>query len=174
MSRQRLIALVAFTAFVGLMSCATARGNRMESTPTRTDSLQGTLIDLQRRQPADSVVLHRGGATILLSMRDVEDYFAQWPLPPDVQRFREELARQYSEEGWAELGEGFLEDMLASQLLQRGRAVVRPSGERRLLRSVRTLVEREVAGSTVVRQRSFYLPTGLLLLRVPDGVTISH
>jgi hypothetical protein len=134
---------------------------------------QDSIVPLRQRPPGDSVILHRGGATILLSMRDVEEYHSLGPLPRDVERFRDEMRREFQRSGWVSLGDGMLPDLLAGRLLQSGRAAVRIGPRNSFAEYVHFVLERNVNGDTVVRHRSFYSPEGVLILRVFDGVTIS-
>jgi hypothetical protein len=130
------------------------------------------LISL-RQAPADSVVLHRSGASILLSMCDVEAHYAQFPLPPDVAQLLDEMRREYREAGWVRLGEGMLPDLLASSLVQSGRAAVRMHPRRRLVPWLRTAREKQSRGTSVITERLFYAPDGTLLLRVLDSIAVS-
>lgn len=134
---------------------------------------QDSIVPLRQRSPEDSVILHRGGATILLSMRDVEEYFSLGPLPRDVERLRDDMRREFQQSGWVSLDDGMLPDLLAGHLLQSGRAAVRTGPINTFAGYVHFVLERNVNGDTVVRHRLFYSPEGVLILRVFDGVTIS-
>ncbi|HEX2081529.1 MAG TPA: hypothetical protein VHG08_27745 [Longimicrobium sp.] len=151
-------------------------------TPTPPRGRTGVLPDtavftLQRRLPRDSVVLHRGGATIVLSMRGVEAYHAQQdsfrgtrPPASDVAQFREEIRREYQRAGWVRLGEGMLPDLMAARLMEQGRAAVRFGPRGRLLPWVRGILE--VRGSA--GYRVFHAPDGTPFLRVHEWTVVSH
>jgi hypothetical protein len=135
-------------------------------------SAQDSVVYLRAVPAADSVVLHRGDASIVLAMADVEVYFAQWPLPPDMAQLRNRLRSEFQEDGWAELGTGMLPDVVAAHLITQGKATVRsPQGV--IFPWVRTATEQEVTGTTVVTHRLLYTPTGAVLLRVLHSIAIS-
>lgn len=178
MPRQKIRFLRTIFAGSLVAGCATQAAPRPEANATLVQAestSRDSVLFLLQRAPVDSVVLHRGGAVILLPMREVEAYYSQWPLSSEVERFRSSISEQFEERGWVRLGEGQLEDILATRLLQRGRAAIRyPSGGRHLIPWVRTAVERQIVSNTTIRDRVFYLPDGRLLIRVPDGTTLSH
>lgn len=135
-------------------------------------SAQDSMVYLRAVPAADSVVLHRGDASIVLSMADVESYFAQWPLGSDMAQLRSQLRSEFQENGWAELGTGMLPDVVAANLITQGKATIRsPQGT--AFPWVRTAIEQEVTGTTVVTHRLLYGPTGAVLLRVLHSVAIS-
>lgn len=146
-----------------------------ESKPTQGVRAPGpdSVIELRRRAPPNPIIRVRTEFTILLSMPDAEAYYAQWPLSPEVARFREEIRQQHARHGRAELAESQLADMLAARLMESGRAAVRQSPGGRLLPWVRSVLERDEQGASVVRHRAFFAPDGRLILRVLDGVTVS-
>lgn len=135
-------------------------------------SAQDSLIYLRVVPAVDSVVLHRADASIVLSMADVEAYFAQWPLPPDLAQLRNRVRSEFQEKGWAQLGTGMLPDLVAANLITQGKATIR-SAQGTLFPWVRTATEKEINGTTVVTHRLLYVSTGALLLRVLHSVTIS-
>jgi hypothetical protein len=136
---------------------------------------EDSVIRLRPNPPPDSVVLHRGGATIVLSLRDVEQYFAEWrgTPPADVARLAEQIRRQSREAGWVELGDGMLEDLMAARLMESGQASVRTARNGRFLPRIRLATETRVAASNVIEYRVFYTPGGTLIFRVLGGVTVS-
>jgi hypothetical protein len=125
-------------------ACGVSAGATHISPPPAHGSVAGrdSIVALRTSAPGDSVVLYRNDAMILLAMSDVEAYFAEWPLPSDMEQFRDEIRQAYVQAGWAELGDGMLEDLLAARLIQQGRATLRDHRSRRILPWVRLVIER--------------------------------
>lgn len=156
-------------------NCAPAvqRGTQSERSLEQRRASSDTIVRLWLTFPCDSVVLRRGQATILLSMRDVSAYFNESPLPPDMASLYDEIRGDFERAGWVHLREGMLEDLLASRLIEQGHASIRLGSPSRTIPWVRLALENTVAGTTVIVDRLFYTPDGILLLRVPYGVTVS-
>lgn len=135
---------------------------------------QDSMFTLWRQPPPDSVVLYRNGAAILLSMRDVEAYYAgRSPLASDETSLYSEIRLAYERSGWVQLREGVLEDLLAAHLLVRGRALVRTGVGGATIRAIRSSLWSRENGTTIVDYRFFFRPDGTLLLKVVDSVTVS-
>lgn len=157
-----------------LTACAfNSRGEHSSSVVDSRAGAQDSVINLRSSAPPDSVLLYRGQASILLSMRDVEAYFSEWPLPPDMARLRDEVRNQYLATGWARLGEGMLEDLLAARLIEEGKAAIRWGSRSELLARAQLGISSEVMGTTVVSHTSFYGPDDTLFLRVLRSIVVS-
>lgn len=167
---------IAFAAMLGTLGCAAANAGPADRAQPAEEWVRvgkDSVVSLLHYAPADSVVLHRGGGTILLSMRDVEAHFAQWALSAETVQFRDRMRQEIERQGWVQLGEGMPEDLLAAKLIERGRAAVRRREDDRLLPSVRIAREEKEMGTTVIEHRLIFTPDGKLLLRVPYSVTLS-
>jgi hypothetical protein len=138
--------------------------------PAGTDSI----VRLRFRSPSDSVVLHRGGTTFLLSLEDLEEYFTSQPTLPELDSLHRQIRRQFAEEGWVLLGNDRMIDVIASVLLRDGCAAVRDDAGGEFLPWVRMVEERQSRMSGgAVDYRLFYAPNGRLLLRVIDAIAVS-
>jgi hypothetical protein len=136
---------------------------------------QDSVVSLRSTPPADSVVLRHDGATILMSMQDVQARWAESgsALPPDLAEFRDAIQVQYDQAGWVALEDGFLPRLLAGRLIAKGQAAIRIETAGRLLPSVRMVLERKIDGTTVLDDRLFYAPDGTLVLRIPYAISVS-
>lgn len=165
--------IVRCASIVLLSACTSSQAGVSADIPARTDCRQQHgWITLLQSPPTDSVVLHRGGGTILLSRGVVETYLARWSTEPEVQRLLAAVRATIDARGWVQLGEGTVEDMTAAYALRCGLAVVRAHHSAEYIPSLRTVLEASDPTSAVT-YRAFYLPDGSLLWRVVESVAVS-
>jgi hypothetical protein len=160
---------------LALCSCASAQVQRGQYDRSPENPPQDSVIMLRTEAPPDSVVVHRGNYSILLSLAGIEKALAGAPPDSDEAALLSDLRRQYREYGQVELGEGAAEDYVAADLLKVGQAVVRRRASNHLIPWVRLRIEHESIGSgaTIVDYQVFTAPDESLIMRVMSGVTIS-
>lgn len=158
-----------------LAGCTPSPSSAPSSDPPPLNWVRDTInerVGLLQSPPADSVIVVRAGYTILLSMHDIEAYLSEWVPSPDLDQFRDLLRQRFAESGHATLGDGFLETLVAANLVERGKAAIR-ADRGRMIPFVELAMERHPSGTYVVSDRLIFTPTGTLLLRVRHSVTIS-
>jgi hypothetical protein len=177
MTRKQALVIV-----VGGLLVGSACGRPVHEMPSLPAPTQGwvrtgedSLVNLRSHPPTDSVVLHRSGVTILLSMQDVGAFFDGWrgTVPVDVARLSERVRREYQEAGSVKLGAGTVEDLILARMLETGRAFIRVDADRRVIPRIRLALESRERGSSVIEYRMFYAPDGTLLLRVRGRTVVS-
>lgn len=164
---------IVICAWLVLVSaCASSQGEAPATISAPADCRPAEAwLSLRQSPPADSVILHRGHGTILLSGGDVEAYLARWPSEPDVQHLLASVRREIRVRGWVRLGEGAIEDMIVAYALRCGLAAVRPDQSMSYVSSVRTVLERD-ASNPILTNRAFYLPDGSLLWRTGESTVV--
>jgi hypothetical protein len=130
-------------------------------------------VALRVSLPVDSVIVRREGVDIVFSMQDVRDYFERLRFDPGGwhARFYSEIRAQYQQRGWVEITSEMKAEHMVAHLLSAGRATVRSTASGQAIGCVFIVHTQAVEGPILRAGRSFYLPTGQLLLAVIDRVS---
>jgi hypothetical protein len=139
----------------------------MPSVPVAQDSVaKDSIVPLRTTPAPDSVLLQVDDATIIVSMREVEDLVAQGGvMMPSLQEQYDAMRRRYQAAGWLQVGDDGFGRGMAIGLMKQGKASIRwnPTGE--FLPSVRVVEESDASAGYIVYDRLFYTPDGALVLK---------
>lgn len=162
----RLLLLGAAFAVAGCAAAVPEVSRPSEPAMRSVQVAKDSIVPLRTTPAPDSVLLHVKDATIIVSMREVEDLVAQGGgMMPDLQEQYDAMRRQYQAAGWVQVGDGGFGRGMAVGLMKQGKASIRwnPTGE--FLPSVRVVEESDASAGYIIYDRLFYTPDGALVLK---------
>lgn len=141
-----------------------------ELTPGLSDTLYLRVVP-----PSDSIVITRPDVTILLSMREVEEYASAPRYDPQghFSALFSEIRDAFQHRSGRLETESGVDDYLIADFLSDGRAAIRMNSGGSFVPWIVLIRMREQSGASAFSGRSFYLPGGNKFLQIIDTITRS-